>query len=180
MSSWCLLFGAQTYLVATHRVRVHRRLGILGAVLAFLVVAVGAYATVAATAREVRDHVVHRFHFLFGLNLVNLPAFALLVGAALVLRSRSDFHKRLMLLATVTMLAPAVARIVLLYTHDGLTQILAFDFCILACIAVDTVVHRRLHPAFGWGATFVLGAFNLTFLALSAKWWLPFVEWVFS
>ena len=55
MSSWCLLFGAQTYLVATHRVRQHRRLGILGAALAILVVVVGAYATIAATAREVHD-----------------------------------------------------------------------------------------------------------------------------
>jgi hypothetical protein len=65
MSAWCVLFFVQTYLVATHRVRVHRRLGIFGAVLAFLVVAVGTYATVAATARELREHVVRQFHFLF-------------------------------------------------------------------------------------------------------------------
>jgi hypothetical protein len=79
MSSWCLLFGAQTYLVTTHRVHLHRHLGIFGAVLAISVVVVGAYATVEATAREVRDHVVHQFHFLFGLNLVNLLIFAILV-----------------------------------------------------------------------------------------------------
>jgi hypothetical protein len=180
MSSWCLLFGAQTYLVVTHRVHLHRRLGIFGAVLAILVVVVGAYATVEATAREVRDHVVHQFHFLFGLNLVNLLVFALLVITALALRVRPDFHKRLMLLATVTMLAPAIARIVLLFTHAAAAQFLAFDFCILACVAVDTSVHRRLHPAFGWGAAFVVASFHLTYIALSAKWWLPFVAWVFS
>jgi hypothetical protein len=180
MSSWCLLFGAQTYLVATRRVRQHRRLGILGAALAILVVVVGAYATVEATAREVRDHVIHQFHFLFGLNLVNLLVFAILVATALALRRRADFHKRLMLLATLTMLAPAIARIVLLLTHDAVAQILAFDLCILSCVGADTILHRRLHPAFGWGAAFVLGSFNLTFIALSAKWWLPFVAWVFS
>lgn len=180
MSSWCLLFAAQTYLVATHRAHLHRRLGILGAVLAILVVLVGAYATVAATAREVRDHVVHRFHFLFGLNLVNLLLFAVLVATALAWRRRPDFHKRLMLLATVTLLAPAIARIVLLFTHAATAQFVAFDFCILACVAVDTVLHRRLHPAFGWGAVLVAGSFHLTFIAVSAKWWLPFVAWVFS
>jgi hypothetical protein len=38
MSAWCLLFAVQTLLVATHRVQVHRRLGIFGAVIAVLVV----------------------------------------------------------------------------------------------------------------------------------------------
>lgn len=180
MSSWCLLFGAQTYLVATQRVRLHRRLGILGAALAILVVVVGEYVTVEATAREVRDHVIHQFHFLFGLNLVNLLAFAILVATALALRRRADYHKRLMLLATVTMLAPAVARIVLLFTHNAVAQFLAFDFCIMCCVAADTLSHRRLHPALGWGAAFVIGSFHLTYIAVSAKWWLPFVAWVFS
>lgn len=180
MSSWCLLFGVQSWLVAAHRVRLHRRLGILGAILAVGVVAAGAYATVDATVREVREHVIHRFHFLFGLNLVNLLVFAVLVATALALRARSDFHKRLMLLATMTMLAPAIARIVLLITHGPVAQILAFDFCILACVAIDTTFNRRLHPALGWGAAFVVGSFQLIYIALSAKWWLPFVSWVFS
>jgi hypothetical protein len=180
MSAWCLLFAAQALLVAMHRVRVHRRLGMVGAVLAVLVVAAGAHATVEATAREVHDHVVHKFHFLFGLNLVNLAVFASLVAAALVLRTSPGFHKRLMLLATLTMLAPAIARLVLLFTHDPMTQIWAFDACILTCIAVDTGLHRTVHPAFAWGGLFVLGSFHLIFLAISATWWVPFVERVFT
>ena len=180
MSAWCLLFVGQTYLVATHRVRVHRRLCIAGAALAILVVGLGGYVTVVATAREVTAHVVRQFHFLFGLNLINLLDFAVLVTAALALRARPEFHKRLMLLATVTLLAPAIARIVLLFTHDGMSQLWAFDFCILACVVPDIILHRRLHPAFGWGAGMVLSSFHLTIIALHAKWWLPFVAWIFS
>jgi hypothetical protein len=180
MSSWCVLFFVQSYLVATHRVRVHRRIGILGAVLAFLVVAIGTYATIEATAREVKEHVVRRFHFLFGLNLVNLLLFAIFVGAGLLLRRRPEFHKRLMLLATLTLLAPAVARVVLLFTHAPNYQIFAFDGCILIFVVVDTIWHRRLHPALGLGAALVIGSFHLTALALRADWWLPFVARVFS
>jgi hypothetical protein len=180
MSAWCLLFAVQSFLIATHRVGVHRRLGIVGAVMAVLVVLAGAHATFEATAREVHDHVVGKFHFLFGLNLANLAVFAVLVAAALRLRTRPDFHKRLMLLATVTMLAPAVARIVLLFTHAPLAQILAFDGCILACVALDTDLHRRLHPAMGWGAVLVLGCFHLIYWALATAWWLPFVARAFS
>ncbi len=133
MSLWCLLFFAQAYLVATHRVRVHRRLGILGAVLAFAVVAMGTYATVEATAREVQIHTVGRFHYLFGLNLVNLLLFSLFVVAALTLRTRPEFHKRLMLLATLSLLAPAVARITLLFTHGVMAQFLTLFLRLDVC-----------------------------------------------
>jgi hypothetical protein len=180
MSSWCTLFFVQAYLVATHRVRVHRRLGVLGAALAFLVVAVGTYATIEATAREVRSHVVRQFHFLFGLNLVNLLVFAVLVVTALTLRSRPEFHKRLMLMASLSILAPAVARITLLFTHAPMFQFWAFDLCVLIFVLIDTVCNRRLHPAFGWGGALLIGSFHLTAVALSAKWWLPFVDRVFS
>lgn len=180
MSSWCILFLVQAYLVATHRVRLHRRLGILGAAVAALVVAMGTYITIEATAREVRSHVVRQFHFLFGLNLVNLLVFAIFVASALTLRSRPEFHKRLMLMATISILAPAVARITLLFTHKSMSQILAFDFCVLVFVFADTIRHRRLHPAFGWGSALLICSFHLTAVALAAKWWLPFVERVFS
>jgi hypothetical protein len=180
MSAWCVLFFVQTYLVATDRVRVHRRLGIFGAVLAFFVVGIGTYATVAATAREVREHVVRQFHFLFGLNLVNLLLFAIIVILGLALRARPEFHKRLMLMATLTLLAPAVARIVLLFTRAPMAQFAAFDFCILFFVVTDTVWHHRLHPALGWSAAVVIGSFHLTALALAADWWLPFVARVFA
>jgi hypothetical protein len=180
MSSWCVLFFVQAYLIATHRVRVHRRVGSLGAALAFLVVAIGTYATVEATAREVQHHVVGPFHYLFGLNLVNLLLFAAFVVAALTLRSRPDFHKRLMLMATLSMLAPAVARITLLFSHNPTSQFLAFDFCILVFVFIDTARHRHLHPAFGWGGAILIGSFHVMAVALAASWWLPFVEQVFA
>jgi hypothetical protein len=180
MSLWCIVFFIQAFLVATHRVRLHRRLGIIGAVLAALVLAIGTYATFAATAREVREHVVHRFHFLFGLNLVNLLLFSVFVISGLALRTRPEFHKRLMLMATLTLLAPAVARIVLLFTHAPGYQLFAFDGCLLLFVLTDTIWHRRLHPALGWGAALVIGSFHLTMLALRSAWWLPFVARVFA
>jgi hypothetical protein len=30
--------------------------------------------------------------------------------------------------------------------------------CVLLVVAIDTVRHRRLHPAFGWGAALVIAA----------------------
>lgn len=36
MTAWFLLFGAQTWLVEAHRIDLHRRLGVLGAILSVM------------------------------------------------------------------------------------------------------------------------------------------------
>jgi hypothetical protein len=180
MTLWCILFIAQTCLVAGHRVDLHRRLGVLGAALSIAVVGIGTYATLAATASEVHRHVIGRFHFLLGFNLINLLLFAALVGTGIAFRRRPEFHKRLMLLAMVTLLAPAIARITLIFIHSGMVQMLAFDFCLSACVIVDTIRHRRLHPAFGWGAFLVVVSFHVAFAAVQTKAWLNLVPRLFA
>jgi hypothetical protein len=176
MSAWVVLFFVQTRLIAAHRVALHRSLGILGCGLAVLVVVVAADATIQAAQREVIGRIIGPFHFLLGINFINLFAFIALFVVAIVWRKRSDFHKRLMLLATVNLLAPAVARICLVFTHNQYVQLAAFFLCILLCVAVDTVRHRRLHPAMGWGAAFSIVLFALIFVAVQMPWWLPFVD----
>jgi hypothetical protein len=176
MSAWILLFFVQTRLIAAHRVALHRRLGILGCGLAVLVVVVAADATLRAADREVAGHTIGPFHFLLGINFINLFAFIALFAAAIAWRKRPDIHKRLMLLATINLLAPAAARISLIFTHDQYVQLGAFYLCILICVAVDTARHRRLHPAMGWGAAFSIVLFSLIFVAVQLPWWLPFFD----
>src|ERR1041384_1661486 len=52
MTSWVILFIVQVFLVETRRTRVHRRLGILGGVLATLIVIVGILTALYAAARR--------------------------------------------------------------------------------------------------------------------------------
>jgi hypothetical protein len=176
MSAWVALFFVQTRLIAAHRVGLHRALGLVGCGLAVLVVFVAADATMQAAEREVAAHRIGPFHFLLGINFINLLAFAVLFVAAIVWRKRSEFHKRLMLLATVNLLAPAVARICLIFTHNQNVQLAALFLCILLCVGIDTARHRRLHPAMGWGAAFSIVLFSLIFVAVQLPAWLPFVD----
>jgi hypothetical protein len=90
-------------------------------------------------------------------------------------RPRKLHAERLMVLAAVTLLAPAVARIVLLFTHNPLPQFLAFYACILLCVTVDTLRHRRLHPAFAIGAMVVIVAFQLSFIIVQTPAWMKMV-----
>ena len=176
MTAWVALFIAQVSLVATRRTKAHMRLGVLGAVLAALVVVVGVLTALYAAARGATPG-PPALQFLV-VPLGDMLVFGILVGAALYYRRRLDFHKRLMLLAAVNMLAPAIARIPLSFIANG--GPLAFfgltDLCLLAFVAFDTIRHRRLHPAFLWGALFVIVMQPLRILLAGTDAWLHFAS----
>lgn len=177
MSAWFALFFVQTCLVARHRVDWHRRLGVFGALLAAAIVVVGPIVLARATMRELHAPDGDPFFIsIFGVDLVVLLDFAILVASALALRRRSDYHKRLMLLATLSIVLPAIARL-----HLGLGMSWAvFYVCVLAPVAVDTLRHRRLHPVFGWGAPLVLASQHLAFFGTQTAAWAEFVKRLFA
>lgn len=175
MTSWVVLFITQVSLVATGRTRTHQRLGVLGAILGALVVIVGVLTGIAGAARGASPG-PPALQFLI-IPLGDMFVFAILVGTALYFRrSRLDIHKRLMLLAAVNLLAPAIARIPLNFIATG--GALAFfgltDICLLACVAFDTIRNRRLHPAFLWGTIFVIALQPLRLMLAGTDVWLRF------
>jgi hypothetical protein len=116
------------------------------------------------------------------LSYVNLLVFGILVAAAIFLRARSEFHKRLMLLATISLLSAAINRIPLDFI--GLGGLLAvfgpLDLFMVVCIVYDTSRHRRLHPAFGWGALLSLVWPLLGILLGGTSTWGRFTTWLIS
>ena len=175
MTAWVALFIAQVSLVATRRTKVHQRLGVFGAVLAALVVVVGVLTGLYAAAREAPTVGPFALQFLV-VPLGDMIVFAVLIGAALYFRRRLDIHKRLMLLAAVNLLAPAIARIPLNFIANGGALVFfgLTDVCLLAFIAFDTIRHRRLHPAFLWGTIFIIVMQPLRILLAGTDAWLRF------
>jgi len=111
-TAWILLFLVQTTLIAADRLRLHRRLGVAGAVVAFVMVIVG----VMTAIRGARDGwnpggpYPDALAFLI-VGLVDVVIFAGFVTAGLCFRRRPELHKRLMLLATVGgLMWPAITR----------------------------------------------------------------------
>jgi hypothetical protein len=180
MTAWVVLFVAQVWLVASRRTRVHQRLGVLGAALAASVVVVGIATAISAAARGASPG-PPALQFLvvpFGDMLV----FAILIGTALYYRRRLETHKRLMLLAAVNLLTPAIARIPLNFIETG--GPLAFfgltDLCVLACVVYDTIKHRRLHPAFLWGTLLIVASQPLRLMLAGTDAWMRFATWLVS
>ena len=171
MTLWILLFFAQVALVAARRVDLHRRLGVAGAALAAIVVVVGIATAIDGARRGVSPGPPPLVFLAIPIGVALV--FGLFVGAAVLLRHRSDWHKRLMLLASIAILTPAIARLPVEAIHAGgivlffaLTDLLA-----IACAAYDAARNKRLHPAFGWGTLgLVLAQVGMLVLAGSSFW----------
>jgi hypothetical protein len=181
MTSWFVLFGAQTLLIQRHRTDLHRRLGVAGVLLAATIVAVGA-AVVIINAREGRVPLAAPVPVIVSLSLVNLMAFGVLVAAAVSFRRRSEVHKRLMLLATLNLLTAAIARIPLDFIPlPGLLRMFGLaDAFILVCVAYDTWRHRRLHPAFATGAILSIAWAPLAIAVGGSSAWGHFTTWLIA
>jgi hypothetical protein len=178
MLSWIALFFVQALLVARHRVDLHMRLGIFGAVLAVAVV-VADTATLITACRLGEGHMppgISKPLFL-AFGLFNMLAFAVLVGAALFLRKRrSEWHKRLMLLAMLLLLDAALARFISVYMSWTVDASTVRNLFVLACIAVDTFRCRRLHPAFAIGGVLVIANDHVAIWAAGTPAWLHFTK----
>lgn len=174
MTSWVILFIVQISLVETRRTRLHQRLGIFGSVLAALVVVVGILTALYAAARGASPG-PPALSFLI-IPIGDMVIFSVLIGLALYFRRKLDVHKRLMLLAAINLLTPAIARIPLEFIING--GPLAFfgltDLCLLAVVAFDTIKHRRLHPVFLWGTIFLIVMQPLRLLLAGTNAWMNF------
>src|SRR5689334_7180831 len=176
---WIALFVVQPLLVARKRLDLHRQLGVAGGVLAALMTVVVPLTAVAVTKPGYRPGPPTPLSFLT-IPFFSIAVFAILVGAALLYRKRPDIHKRLMLVATLSILSAAVARIPLSFIANG--GALAFygltDLLLLPCIAYDAIIHRKLHPAYLCGGLLLLAYQPLSVYVGKTAGWLAFAGWL--
>lgn len=176
MTSWFLLFSAQTCLVARHRTDLHRRLGAIGAALIVVMVVLGMVVVAHAAAREVHAHAKDApfFLMLLALDPFMLLVFAALAASAIAMRNRrGDVHKRLMALATLSLTLFAIGR--LPFPSEAFAW-LVYALCLAVPIIIDTVRNHRLHPAFGWGAPAVFISLYLIRQMASTQAWMHFAQ----
>jgi hypothetical protein len=177
-TGWMLLFLAQTSLVATRRVYVHRRLGVGGAVLAGVMLVVGYFTAVEAARHGVTPPGGPPPLAFLSVPLGTLLAFAILVIAGIANRRRSETHKRLMLLATIALLTPAIARFRYYGFGGPLVAIGGTCVFVVVCLIYDRVAHGRVHPAFLWGGVFLMLSLPARFALGQTEAWRDVAEWL--
>jgi hypothetical protein len=166
-TAWLVLLIIQSGLVRADRVDLHKRLGIAGAALAASIVALGlAVALNGARRGTSADGMTPLAFLIFPFGQVLL--FAGFVGVALWKRRQPELHRRLILLATICMMTPAISRIV--GHRAALASFLTLIFVVVAMLH-DWKSDRRVHPVYIWGGAILLVSGPLrAVLGNSAAW----------
>jgi FtsH-binding integral membrane protein len=177
-SAWVLLFAVQSTLIAAGRTALHRRLGVAGAVLAALLVAVGTATAIAGAARAAGPPGVPPLVFL-AVPFFDMVVFTGLAATGLWYRRRADVHKRLLTLATIALLAAPIARLPFGARMVGIPGVFALsDLFIVACIVYDLATLRRVHPATIWGGLAIVISQPLRLAISGTGLWLGFARWL--
>lgn len=154
-TAWVFLFAAQTALVAVRRTAWHRRLGWVVAGVSALFVASGAAVIIALEQSHGAEPAAWRAPHVFT-NGAPLTAFALLVAAGVWQRVHAARHKRLMLLAAVVLLPPALGRLFGRLDFAEL-NLAAYAGLAFANAIYDFTVYGRPHSVSLLGAAALVG-----------------------
>jgi hypothetical protein len=179
-TSWILLFVAQTALVAARRTDIHRRLGVAGAGIALVMLVVGFMAAAGSAARGFTPPNGPPPLVFFAIPVGDLVAFGGLIAAGLLARKKSSTHKRLMLLATIALLPPAMARLPYVAAAGPLAFFGLTDLFVLALLLYDKISRGRVHPASLWGGLFLILSQPLRLILAGTGAWIAFATWVTS
>lgn len=176
-TTWVALFIVQTALVASRRVAVHRRLGIAGALLAAAMVVAGLLIAIAASARGSSPAGADPLEFLV-VPLFDLVLFSGFLIAALVMRRQKEAHKRLMLLAYVSIITAATARLPGVLT---LGPPVFFGLALLFVVAgavYDFFSRGHVHKVYWIGGAIILISVPLRLAISGTPMWRSFAAWL--
>lgn len=180
---WMVLQTLQIVLIKTGRYSAHKFLGYLGIGLLCFMLVVGPWAEIDFERRTLGEPGAKTAFMVIALSGVVM--FGVLASAGVWLRRSPDAHKRLMMLALISITTAGYGRwltrpILSGLEHLGLsTSFLTFWLAFNAAPIVltgmialrDFVVYRRLVPAFVWGTVF------MTCVQLLSAWIYFLPEW---
>lgn len=178
MWSWTLLFALQTWHAATGRMRRHRSIGMAGIALFALAIWIGATVAVQQLERQLDAGAGDTARAFLAMPMSLALMMIVLFASAIFNARRPDVHARLMLLATLVALAPALARL----TGDAFgtgphpRNPVIGGLLVLALVGIaaarDIRVNGRPHPAYLYGGGFIaLGMLARSTLNRTEAWY---------
>jgi hypothetical protein len=142
---WVLLLIFQASLVANGQTKLHKKLGIFGIFLGLMVIVLGVMTTLNKVAGGIADGDVLEAQQFMLIPLTNMLLFAGFFASAIYYRSNPATHKRLMILATVSMLDAPISRVVIQGEPlNPVLFLLVWFLPILFLLAVDFVQKRKI------------------------------------
>lgn len=161
---WVMLYLLQNIFVATGRMTLHRRLGWVGSGWIIAMLVLGTAVTVAMVRRGQAPFIFRPLHLLI-FDPVALFVFVALTIAAIRLRRRTDWHRRLHYCGMATLLGPGFGRLLpmpLLVPWAWEATFAASMIFPAAGVWRDWRRDGRVHRAWLWGIGAMFGGLIVT------------------
>ena len=173
-TAWVLLFGLQAGLISARRHDIHVITGSVGIALAVAMIVLGLWIAVTRSRPPALVPLTIEQFLIFPLFSIGL--FALFVGLAFANRHRPDHHKRYMLIASINVILPALARMTVLIPflpRGVMGGLIIADLFLVALAIFDWRTLGRLHRATIIAGGITLISEPLRFLIARSEWWPP-------
>jgi phage shock protein PspC (stress-responsive transcriptional regulator) len=147
-AGWVIFFILQSTLVRVHKVSWHRSIGWFGAGLAAVMVPLGVTtAIIMARFNMVQLHQSESDTRSFlSIPFCDMIVFGVCIGLAIYWRTKPEFHRRLIFIATCMLMDAAFGRFDYLFDHNLFYPCL--DLLILLGVVRDLVVDGRVHKVY--------------------------------
>lgn len=181
MTAWVLLFACQVWLIRSSNVALHMKTGIAGVVLAVVVVVVGFFTAISAAKNGSASTPPNIPPLVFlAVPMFDLLMLVILFGAAIYYRGTPANHKRLMFLAIIDLLPPALGRIPI-PALQATGPLFFFGFptlLILSALVYDRRYKGVWNRAFVIGAVLLIASYPIRVLVAWTPAWIAFAAWL--
>jgi hypothetical protein len=176
MASWVSLLAVQATLALTDRMDLHRRWGlaslVVGPLVLIMLIAI-TFARQNAAFGTPAGPIVNNILFVQIRSIVLFPTF--FVWALLTRQTDPQTHKRMMLLATLSLLDAGIARMTWLPYNAFPRAYLSIHLYLLLLLVppllYDLIRTRRIHRAWLWGLALMLPWVVATEFVWGTPWW---------
>ncbi|MGA2100707.1 MAG: hypothetical protein ABSG34_06355 [Candidatus Sulfotelmatobacter sp.] len=170
-AGWVIFFICQSTLVRVHKVSWHRSLGWFGAGLATVMVPLGVATAIIMTRFDAAQLHQTGFDSFLSIPFYDMLAFGVCIALAIYWRAKPEFHRRLILIATCTLMDAAFGRFDYLFDHD--LYFPCVDLLIVFGVVRDLLVDRRVHKVYWYALPLLVAGQSLAVYMYrhNPSWW---------
>lgn len=190
-TAWPFLLCLQARLVGTGRVRHHRAFGLAGISLATLMLVLGMALAIATLRHRLAEGDGNAARSFLIVSFSQVSMFFGFFVAAIANIERPEWHKRLIIVATLAALGAAIQRFIIIFrtgqprgidppappVFSSLYASLTVCGILLAIMVWEWHTRKRVHPAWSIGFVVILSIVLLRIPFSQTEAWLNFAQW---
>jgi hypothetical protein len=183
--TWIILCIAQPFLIQKKKIQLHRKIGIYGFVLGGLVTLMGLYIAVSSAHANLARDGEQAVRATLLIPITDMILFSLFITLAICAVKKPEWHKRYIVLATLSILPAATGRMLSHFTWwtgnvfvDAILALLIMEMTLYIAIVSDLLVHKKIHSVYIWGGLLVLSIHAFRGWASNTEAWLEISNWI--